>query len=84
MERLLFARRESAAILNISVRELDYRIARGELAVRRVGRRVLIPRTELEKFASNGELGKKADLGDAENLVCGPAGDAGAPEASRV
>jgi len=70
MERLLFARRESAAILNISVRELDYRIARGELAVRRVGRRVLIPRTELEKFASNSEPPKKAGTDGTENRGC--------------
>jgi hypothetical protein len=32
---------------------LDYLIAHGKVCVRRVGRRVLIPRTELEKFASN-------------------------------
>jgi hypothetical protein len=67
MERLLFSRRESAAILNISVRELDYRIARGELAIRRVGRRVLIPGVELEKFASNHEPPKKAATDGNEN-----------------
>jgi len=46
---------------------LDYMIAQGEVAVRRVGRRVLIPRTELEKFASAREPAKKAGTDGTES-----------------
>ena len=51
MEPLLLGRKEAAAALGICLRMLDYMIAHGELAVRRVGRRVLIERRELERFA---------------------------------
>ncbi len=49
--KLLFARREAAQQLGISVRKLDDLIAMKELSVRRIGRRVLIPRQSLESFA---------------------------------
>lgn len=52
MEPLLLGRKEAAAALGICLRMLDYMIAHGEVAVRRIGRRVLIPRAELEKLAS--------------------------------
>jgi len=51
MEALLISRREAAIALGVCLRTLDYLIARGELAARRVGRRVLIPRTALEQFS---------------------------------
>jgi excisionase family DNA binding protein len=53
--RLLFPRKESAQILSLSVRTLDYLIASKAIAVVRVGRKVLVPRLELEKFARRGE-----------------------------
>ena len=49
--QLLVDRRASAQALGISLRTLDYMIEHGELAARRVGRRVLIPRAALELFA---------------------------------
>ena len=49
--RLLVPRQDAACILSISLRTLDYLIARGELPARRLGRRVLIPRRALEEFA---------------------------------
>lgn len=42
---------EAATILTISSRKLRDEIARGKLKVKRIGRRVLIARAELEKFA---------------------------------
>lgn len=57
MEQLLVGRREAAEALGICLRTLDYMIARGQLAARKIGRRVLIPPSELEKFAKRG--GKK-------------------------
>ena len=50
MEQLLIGRREAAEALGICLRQLDYMIERGELPVRRIGRRVLIPRAALEQF----------------------------------
>ena len=49
--KILLTRHEAAGALSISVRTLDTLLARRELATRRVGRRRLIPRTELERFA---------------------------------
>jgi excisionase family DNA binding protein len=51
MERLLSPKRQAAEALGISVRTLETLIALGELKSVRVGRRRLIPRTELERFA---------------------------------
>jgi excisionase family DNA binding protein len=49
--KLLLTRQESAAMLSISLRTLDTLLARKDLVTRRVGRRRLIPRSELERFA---------------------------------
>ena len=50
-ERMLFSKGESAYALNISDRKLDYLIAEKAIRVRRIGKRVLITRDELERFA---------------------------------
>ena len=50
---LLISRREAATLLGLSLRTLDYLIARKELCVRRVGRRVLVPRHALQMFANS-------------------------------
>jgi len=49
-EKLLIGRHEAAAILSISQRALDYLVANKQLQVRRIGSRVLIPRSELLRF----------------------------------
>jgi excisionase family DNA binding protein len=49
--RLLVRKREAAALLSISPRALDYLLANKQIAVRRIGSRVLIPMTELQKFS---------------------------------
>ena len=49
--RLLVCKREAAALLSISPRALDYLLANKQIAVRRIGSRVLIPMTELQKFS---------------------------------
>jgi excisionase family DNA binding protein len=48
--KLLLTRSEAAATLSISIRTLDALLARGELPTRRLGRRRLIARTDLERF----------------------------------
>lgn len=53
-DKLLFKIHEAAPILGISTVSVRRLIARGELAVNRKLRHVLIPRTELERFANGG------------------------------
>lgn len=49
-EKLAVNRFEAARLLSISLRTLDSLLARGELRARRVGRRVVFPVAELERF----------------------------------
>ncbi len=51
-EAILLSRRDGAQLLGISLRSLDYAIVRGLIRPRRIGRRVMLPRTELLRFAS--------------------------------
>jgi excisionase family DNA binding protein len=53
-EKLLVGKRESARVLGVSVRMIDYLIAHGELTVRRIGRRVLLHYEDLREFAGKG------------------------------
>lgn len=50
-QRLLVGRREAADLLSISARALDYLVANKQLTTRRIGSRVLIPVSELHRFA---------------------------------
>lgn len=50
-ERLLYPRKDAAFALGISVRSLDYLIADKKLETRRLGKKVLIPRGALVRFA---------------------------------
>ena len=52
-EKLLIGRQEAAAVLSISQRALDYHVANKQLQVRRIGSRVLIPRSELLRFVAS-------------------------------
>ena len=49
--KLLYTKREAAQLLSLSVRSIDYLITNCEIASRRVGRRVLIHRDVIERFA---------------------------------
>lgn len=50
-ERLLFCKKDAAALLSISVDLLNDLVLRGELRPTRAGSRVLFSRAELERFA---------------------------------
>jgi excisionase family DNA binding protein len=50
-EKIQIGRQEAAAVLSISQRALDYLVANKQLQVRRIGSRVLIPRSELLRLA---------------------------------
>ena len=52
LPKVLYDRQSAAYALSISIRSLDYLIATKKLAFRRIGRKVLIPRGELLRFAS--------------------------------
>ncbi len=51
MEALLVSRKEAARVLSVSRGKLDQLISKGTIQARRIGRRVLVPREELERFA---------------------------------
>ena len=59
MNDLVVTREEAAEALRLSLRTVDKLLAAGEISARRVGRRVLIPRTEIERFvrSTNGAAG---------------------------
>jgi excisionase family DNA binding protein len=50
-EILLYSKRNAARVLGISERTLHSLIAEKKLRIRRIGRRVLVTRAALEKFA---------------------------------
>ncbi|MGA8408961.1 MAG: helix-turn-helix domain-containing protein [Candidatus Acidiferrales bacterium] len=50
---IALSKQEAARMLGISLRTIDRLIALKELPVRRLGRRVLIPRASLESFLRN-------------------------------
>jgi excisionase family DNA binding protein len=50
-EKLLVSRQEAAQILSIGLRSLDYLVANKQLAFRRIGSRILIAMSDLQRFA---------------------------------
>jgi len=63
MEAILVGKKEAAQALGISLRSLDYLLARGELTARRIGRRCLLERRELERWARRDHPTRKAAEG---------------------
>lgn len=53
LEQLLVGKKDSARILGISIRQLEYLIAQGVLRAKRIGRRVLLLHGDLLKFAAS-------------------------------
>ena len=51
VEKFLFSRKEAAFSLGISVRSIDYLISHDELVTRRIGRKVLVTRESLRRYA---------------------------------
>lgn len=49
-EKLAVSRFEAAKMLSVSLRTLDALLAKGELRGRRVGRRIVFPIAELDRF----------------------------------
>ena len=57
VEKLLYDRRSAAYALSISVRTLDYSLARGEFDTRKIGRKTLITASSLKRFAAGNHFG---------------------------
>jgi|KBSMisStaDraftv2_1062788.scaffolds.fasta_scaffold18835_5 excisionase family DNA binding protein len=55
--KLLFSQKDAARILGVSLRTLQNLIASKQLPVRRIGRRVLVHRKDLESFARRDHIG---------------------------
>ena len=60
MEPILVSRKDAAALLGLSLRSIDNLLARGQLAARKIGRRTLILRAALERFAQGRETAQVA------------------------
>jgi len=58
IQPLFYSKRASARVLGLSERTVHLLIAQKLLGVKRVGRRVLIAREELERFAQQGTCRK--------------------------
>jgi len=61
MDPLLADKKQAAEALNVSLRTIDNLVARGELRVTRIGRRVLIPIAELRRLVSETKSSRDAD-----------------------
>lgn len=61
MDTLLLSKYEAARLLGLSVRSLEHLISRKEIPTRRIGRRVLIPRSAAESFARAMDLNDIAE-----------------------
>jgi hypothetical protein len=70
-DKLLYDRKSAAYALSISVRSLDYLIAAGNFQTRRIGKKVLIPASELRKFVQSNHFQPvsqpKIGLGESPN-----------------
>jgi len=69
LERLLYDRETAAQALSISIRTVDYALARGEFETRMVGRRRLITARSLKRWASCNHYGpvKRPKQGKGES-----------------
>jgi excisionase family DNA binding protein len=52
-DRLMVTRQEAARLVSLSLTEIDEARRRGDLAAQRYGTKVLIPMTELRRFAES-------------------------------
>jgi hypothetical protein len=68
--RLLYDRKTAARMLSVSVRTLDYIIAAKDLDTRRIGRKVLVTRVSLVRYASGNHFAVTS-RSDAEAVASG-------------
>lgn len=51
VQKLLYSRKDTARALSLSVRSIDYLIYTGRLPTRRVGGKILVPVSDIRRFA---------------------------------
>jgi hypothetical protein len=51
LKKFLYSRKEASWSLGISTRSLDYLIGNKQLSTRKLGKKIMIPATELSRFA---------------------------------
>lgn len=51
VQKLLYSRQDAARALSLSVRSIDYLIYTGRLPTRRVGGKILVPVSDIRRFA---------------------------------
>jgi excisionase family DNA binding protein len=51
-DKILYSMKEAAAQVSLSVSTLEQLVTQGEVHVRRIGKRILVPRKELERLAT--------------------------------
>ncbi len=66
LEKFLYSQKEAAASVALSRRSITHYIAKGELETRRIGRRVLITRESLRRFASKNHFESIRPLSKSE------------------
>ena len=62
IQKLLFDRRSAAYAISVSIRTIDYGLARGEFDTRRIGNKVLITAASLRKYAASNHFGNVSGL----------------------
>jgi excisionase family DNA binding protein len=62
MEAILVSRKEAARALSVGRGKLDQLLSDGKIRARRIGRRVLIPRAELERFARGEQSARGSEV----------------------
>jgi excisionase family DNA binding protein len=61
-DKILYDRKSAAHALSVSVRTIDYLLAAGEFETRRIGKKVLITRASLLRFAQGNHYESPRDL----------------------
>lgn len=69
--KILFPKRDAALFLSLSIRTVDNLIRLGELRPRRIGKRVLFSRDELQRFA-RGDHATRPARGNGQAAGGGP------------
>jgi excisionase family DNA binding protein len=70
-QKILVSRKEASAALGVSTRTLDHLIAEKQITARRVGKRVLIPFSELARFARHDHRTRSKDSAEEALAVTG-------------
>jgi len=66
VEKLLYDRQSAAFAVSVSVRTIDYALARREFETRRVGGRVLITAASLRRWAAKDHYGPVAQTAESQ------------------